>query len=170
MLKKPLAALAGLAAILLGSAVFAQDQNTTVKAKHGAWEIRCSAQQADACAMVQTGNNAEGQPVLRVLLKKTPGLQSPQGQPVAAVLEVIAPIGVLLPPGILIKIDGRELGRAGFQVCNPQACLVAEPVQEDFVSQMKKGNSATMTLTGPNGQSTDIAISLSGFTKAYNGL
>ena len=90
--------------------------------------------------------------------------------PIDAFVEVVAPIGVLLPAGVGISIDGRDIGRGIFQVCNPQACLVSEPVQNDFIDQMKKGNNATMRIVNASGQPTDISISLSGFTKAYNSL
>lgn len=170
MLKKSLAALTGFALLGTAGAAVAQDQNATVKATHGAWEIRCSTQNAQACLMSQTGNNPEGQPVIQTLVRKTPGLKGPQGQDVAAVFEVIAPIGVFLPAGVAIKIDGREVGRGAYRVCNPQACLVAEPVQTDFIDQMKKGSTATMTITASNGETADIPISLSGFTRAFGEL
>ena len=170
MLKKSLAAIACVFGFATATPAVAQDQGSTVKATHGAWEIRCSTQSPDQCLMAQTGNNAQGQPVLQALIRKTPGLKSPQGQPIAAVVEVIAPIGVFLPAGVAIQIDGREVGRGVYRVCNPQACLVAEPVPEDFISQMKKGSNAVMTVTAANGETANITISLSGFTKAFNGL
>ena len=171
MLKKTLALIAGIAGLALSTPAEAQQPaGATVKATHGAWEIRCAAQQPNSCAMVQTGNNAEGQPVVQTLLRKTPGLTGPNGQAVAAVMEVIAPIGVFLPAGVGIKIDGADIGRGVYRVCNPQACLMTEPVQEDFISKMKGGANATIILTRPDGQTTDISISLSGFTKAYNSL
>lgn len=171
MLKTRLALIAGLAGLALSAPAGAQQSpGSTVKATHGAWQILCSDQRPESCAMVQTGNNDKGEPVVRSLIRKTPGLTGPQGQPVAAVMEVIAPIGVFLPAGVGIKIDGREIGRGVYRVCNPQACLMSEPVQDEFVSQMKAGNNAIITLTRPDGQTTDVTISLSGFTAAFNGL
>ena len=148
----------------------AQDQGVTVKATHGAWEIRCATEDPKRCLMAQTGNNTEGQPVIQTIVRRTPDLKGPNGEAIAALVEVIAPIGVFLPAGVAIKIDGREVGRGVYRVCNPQACLVQEPVPDTFISAMKKGSNAVMTIAGSNGKTTDITISLSGFTKAYNGL
>lgn len=120
--------------------------------------------------MAQMGNNAEGQPVLQVLLRRTPGLKGPNDQPIAAVMEVFAPIGVFLPAGVAVTIDGKEIGRGVYRYCNPQACVVAEPLQDTFVNQMKGGSSAIMTVVGVNGEEAKVTISLSGFTAAYNGL
>lgn len=169
MLRKTFAALlTGLS--LTASPSVAQDQNSTVKATHGAWEVRCSAQNPEACGLLQVGKNKEGQPVLQVTVRKTPGLKGPEDVPIDAFIEIVAPIGVLLPAGVAIQIDGRDIGRGVFQVCNPQACLVSEPVQNDFIEQMKKGSNATMRIMNASGAAADITISLSGFTKAYNSL
>lgn len=168
--KRSLLALFPVFALTFGSPAAAQEQNSTLKATHGSWEVRCATQKPDACGMIQMGKNGEGQPVLQVTIRKTPGLKGPQDVPIDAFVEVVAPIGVLLPAGVGISIDGRDIGRGIFQVCNPQACLVSEPVQNDFIDQMKKGNSATMRIVNAGGQATDINISLSGFTKAYNSL
>lgn len=170
VLKRTLLTLLPALTLTFGTPAAAQDQNSTVKATHGAWEVRCAAQKPDACGMIQMGKNGEGQPVLQVTIRKTPGLKGPQDVPIDAFVEVVAPIGVLLPAGVGISIDGRDIGRGIFQVCNPQACLVSEPVQNDFIDQMKKGNNATMRIVNASGQPTDISISLSGFTKAYNSL
>ncbi|MEO0363488.1 MAG: invasion associated locus B family protein [Pseudomonadota bacterium] len=151
----------------------AQDQNqpaSTVKATHGSWEVRCGVENPDRCVMVQTGNNENGEPVLQAILSKAPGLEGPNGEEIAALMEIVAPIGVLLPAGVAVKIDGREVGRGGYRYCNPQACLVTEPIQDDFVNQLKRGSNAVFTLTALNGQTADITISLSGFTKAFNAM
>jgi invasion protein IalB len=166
-----LAAAALLATAPGGSAqTAAQQPSTTLKATHGDWEIRCSVQNPEACAMAQTGNNAQGQPVLQVLLRKTPGLKGPKDQPIAAVMEIIAPIGVFLPAGLAVAIDGKEIGRGVYRYCSPQTCVVAEPLQETFITQMKGGSNAVMTVVGVNGEAANISISLKGFTAGYGAL
>ena len=159
------------APLIWAGAVFAQQEaGTVVKAEHGAWKVVCAADNSKACLIGQTGLNEQKEPVLQVRIRKTPGAKGPQDQPIDALVELIAPIGVFLPAGIAISIDGREIGRGAYQVCNPEACLVAEPVQNDFINQLKKGANAVMTLTAQNGSRAQISISLSGFTKAYNSL
>ncbi len=175
MLKAALAIAVTSTALLAGaSGLSAQTATpqpaTTLKATHGAWEVRCSAQNPEACVIAQTGNNAQSQPVLQILLRKTPGLKGPNDQPIAAVMEVIAPIGVFLPAGVAVAIDGKEIGRGVYRYCNPQACVVAEPLQDTFVNQLKGGTNAVMTVVGVNGEEAKITISLSGFTKAYGTL
>lgn len=147
-----------------------QQQGTTLKATHGSWEIRCSTTQPDACVMAQIGKREDGQSVLRVAIRKTDGAKTPKGEPIAALLQIDAPLGVLLPAGVEVKIDGREIGRAQFQVCDGRACVASEPVAEDFIKQMKGGANAVMAIMALNGDKAEVQISLSGFTKAYDSL
>lgn len=151
----------------------AQDQaqgETTLKATNGAWEVRCSIDKPDACIMTQVGNREDGKPVLRVAVRKTDGAKGPNGEPIAAVIQIDAPVGVLLPAGVEVKIDGREIGRAAYQVCDSRACIASEPVPADFVNQMKNGAKAVMSIMAVNGEKANVDISLSGFTKSFNSL
>lgn len=160
------------AAIPLGASAQTQGQQpgSTLKATHGAWEIRCDVNNPENCILTQVGNRADGQPVLRVALRSTPGAKGPNGVEIAAVIQIDAPLGVFLPAGVEVKIDGAEIGRAAFQVCDSRACIASEPVPADFIEKMKKGNAATMTILAVNGEKAEIAISLSGFTKGFNSL
>lgn len=154
-------------------AAFAQAQEqpgSTLKATHGDWEIRCDAENAAACLMTQVGKRADGQPVVRVSLRKTPGAKGPNGEAIASVMQIDAPLGVLLTAGIALAIDGREIGRGAYKVCDGRACIASEPLADPFVSQLKAGSSAKMTLVGINGEKAEVTISLSGFTKAYDSL
>ena len=154
-------------------AAFAQQgaqPGSTLKATHGAWEIRCDVNAPENCILTQVGNRADGQPALRVALRSTPGAKGPNGVDIAAVIQIDAPLGVFLPAGVEVKIDGAEIGRAAFQVCDSRACIASEPVPADFIDKMKKGNAATMTIMALNGEKAEIAISLSGFTKGFNSL
>ncbi|WP_340109542.1 invasion associated locus B family protein [Pikeienuella sp. HZG-20] len=173
MLRKTTAALFAAALGFMPQIAGAQDQAqgaTTLKATNGAWEVRCSTAKPDACIMTQVGNREDGKPVLRVALRKTDGAKGPNGAPIAAVIQIDAPVGVLLPAGIEMKIDGREIGRAAFQVCDARACIASEPVPTDFVNQMKNGVKAVLSIMAVNGEKADVPISLSGFTKSFDSL
>ena len=45
-------------------------------------------------------------------------------------MRILAPLGVLLPSGLGLKIDAADMGRAGFVRCLPNGC-VAEVILED---------------------------------------
>lgn len=177
MTRKIIAALAAICIGVTASTALAQNQSAEdkpepakLKATHGDWEIRCDAKNENACLMTQIGKRGDGQSVMRVSLRKTDGAKGPNGEAIAAIMQIDAPLGVLLTAGVAVNIDGREVGRGAFQVCDTRACIASSPVAADFVNQLKKGSNAQMTIVGVSGEKADVRISLSGFTAAYNAL
>jgi invasion protein IalB len=78
-------------------------------------------------------------------------------------LRVIAPLGVLIPSGLGLKIDQVDVGRAGFVRCLPNGC-VAEVVMEDkLIDQMKNGQSATFIIFQTPEEGIGIPLALAGF-------
>ena len=98
-----------------------------VKSVHGDWQIRCDTPpgaQSEQCALMQSVT-AEDRPNvgLTVIVLKTSDQKS-------RLMRVVAPLGVLLPSGLGLKIDNVDVGRAGFVRCLPNGC-VAEVVMDD---------------------------------------
>ena len=81
------------------------------------------------------------QAVLDEVLHKTgPGL--------AELAPVLAPLGVLLPSGLGLKIDDKDIGRAGFVRCLTTGC-VAEVVMDDtLLGQLKSAEFAVAHIQG----------------------
>lgn len=171
-MQKPLLRLAAALAFVAGSAVTlatgpAAAQNLgVVTATHGAWTIRCATEGSDECIMIQTGQ-VEGQDALVVALRRVNGVQV-EGQPVPAVLDVTAPLGVLLTYQVRLQIDGGETRVIVLQRCSPQNCAGRTPVSEQMVADFKRGNIAKFGFYLDREVLVDL--SLSGFTKAYNSL
>ena len=98
-----------------------------MKSVHGDWQIRCDTPpgaQGEQCALIQSVT-AEDRPNvgLTVIVLKTADQKS-------RLMRVLAPLGVLLPSGLGLKIDKADVGRAGFVRCLPNGC-VAEVVMDD---------------------------------------
>ena len=54
-------------------------------------------------------------------------------------MRVLAPLGVLLPSGLGLKIDDTDIGSAGFVRCLPNGC-VAEVIMDDgLLKQLRNG-------------------------------
>ena len=98
-----------------------------MRSVHGDWQIRCDTPpgaQAEQCALIQSvvaedRSNAG----LTVIVLKTADQKS-------KLMRVVAPLGVLLPSGLGLKLDNVDVGRAGFVRCLPNGC-VAEVVMDD---------------------------------------
>jgi len=120
--------------------------------------------------MAQIGKDDAGNPVLEMVIRKLPEPLEAGDEIAVAVLDVITPLGVVLTEGLALKIDNGEEAVAPFQVCTEQGCLVREPIAEELIARLKKGNGATVTVVAANQGVVGSSISLSGFTAAYNAL
>src|SRR5271155_4443331 len=106
------AALLGLCALAFVGA--GATSRAEVADRHGAWETRCETPpgaSSQQCAIVQS-----------VVDEDRPNIT----------LGVIAPLGVLIPTGLGLKLDQEDFGRMSFVRCLPNGC-VAEVVLEDKV-------------------------------------
>ena len=158
------ASLLALATLLLGPAAQAQG---VVKAKYGDWELRCETPpgaQKEQCAIIQSVA-AEDKPnvnLVVIVLKTADG----KGR----LLRVIAPLGVLLPSGLGLNMDGADIGRAGFVRCLLSGC-VAEVVMEDkLLDQLKSGKTATFVIFQTPEEGVGIPLNLTGFKEGYEKL
>src|SRR4051812_41497097 len=138
-----------------------------VRNAFGDWQLRCetpAGAKAEQCALVQNVA-AEDRPnvTLLVIVLKTADGKS-------RLLRVVAPLGVLLPAGLGLKIDQADVGRAGFVRCLTTGC-VAEVVMEDtLIDQLKKGQTATFIVFQTPEEGVGIPVSLNGFAPGFEGL
>jgi invasion protein IalB len=138
-----------------------------VKSKHGDWETRCETPPGAAheqCALIQSVA-AEDRPniTLIVIVLKTADGKS-------RLLRVIAPLGVLIPSGLGLKIDQVDVGRAGFVRCLPNGCIAEVVMEDKLVDQMKNGQSATFIIFQTPEEGIGIPLALAGFKDAVEQL
>ncbi|HEY7459228.1 MAG TPA: invasion associated locus B family protein [Xanthobacteraceae bacterium] len=149
---------------ILGAEASAQG---VVRSVHGDWQIRCDTPpgaQSEQCALIQSVT-AEDRPNvgLTVIVLKTADQKS-------RLMRVLAPLGVLLPSGLGLKIDQTDVGRAGFVRCLPNGC-VAEVVMDDkLVGQLRAGQFATFIIFQTPEEGIGIPLSLSGFGAGFDKL
>ena len=138
-----------------------------VRSTHGDWQMRCetpAGAKAEQCAIVQS-IAAEDRPsiTLLVIVLRTADQKS-------RLLRVVAPLGVLLPSGLGLKIDDKDIGRAGFVRCLTTGC-VAEVVMDDaLIGQMRTGKTATFIVFQTPEEGVGIPVSLNGFTQGLESL
>lgn len=144
-----------------------QDQPKRVlKATHGSWEIHCL-EGTETCVMQQVGNTSDGRRAMLVTLERLAGVTS-EGKPVAAAMTVHAPLGVLIPYNIRVKVDQGDVAPVPLIRCLPESCMARAPLSDQNVEMFKKGTKAKFGffLT----EEVLVDISLNGFTAAYNAL
>lgn len=162
-----LAAAAFGALLAMGGAIAPAQAQGAVKSKHGDWEMRCETPPGatrEQCALLQSVA-AEDRPNVNLVVIV---LKTADGK--SRLLRVVAPLGVLLPSGLGLKIDATDIGRAGFVRCLPTGC-VAEVVMEDkLLDQMKTGTSATFIIFQTPEEGVGIPLTLAGFKDGFEKL
>ena len=135
-----------------------------VKSKHGDWQVRCETPPGAAkeqCALLQSiaAEDRSNINLIVIVLKTADGKNR--------LLRVIAPLGVLIPSGLGLKIDDTDIGHAGFVRCLPSGC-VAEVVMEDkLLDQLKSGKNAVFIIFQTPEEGIGIPLKLVGFADAF---
>lgn len=137
--------------------------------KHRDWDVAC-APAGGNCIMTQEGNDANGNAALRIMIERLDEPQEVEDQVVVAVIDIVTPLGVVLNTGLSFQIDESPTSRAPFQICTVEGCLVREPVTQDVIDRMRRGNAANIGFVVANYGEVDSQLSLSGFTSAYGSL
>ncbi|OJU03841.1 MAG: invasion-associated locus B family protein [Rhizobium sp. 63-7] len=144
-----------------------QTQPGTVKSNHGAWSIVCdqpAGASAEQCALMQNVI-AEDRPEvgLSVVVLKTADRKS-------RILRVLAPLGVLLPNGLGLNIDGKDIGRAYFVRCFSDGCYAEVVLEEELLKTLRSGAQATFIVFQSPEEGIGIPVDLKGFASGYDAL
>lgn len=158
-----LAAMALLAAVIGTESAFAQ----VVKSTHGEWQMRCETPpgaKSEQCALVQNVM-AEDRPNLTLLVI---ALKTADGK--ARLLRMVAPLGILIPAGVGLKIDQNDIGRAGYVRCLNTGCIAEAVLDDTLLNQLKVGQSATFIVFQTPEEGVGIPVSLTGFGPGFDAL
>lgn len=161
-----LAAAAVLGLMTLSTAETAWAQGT-VKNTYGDWQMRCetpAGTSAEQCALVQNVSADDRPNVSLVIIV----LKTADGK--SRLLRAVAPLGVLLPAGLGLKIDQADIGRAGFVRCLTTGCIAEVVMEDSLVTQMKSGQTATFIVFQTPEEGIGIPVSLNGFGAGFDAL
>ncbi|MBW8640150.1 invasion associated locus B family protein [Hoeflea sp. WL0058] len=166
-MKKHLIALLSLATLAVSPIPTSAQQPGTVKSTHGAWSILCdkpAGATTEQCALMQNVI-AEDRPevALSVVVLKTADKK-------ARVLRVLAPLGVLLPNGLGLNVDGKDIGRAYFVRCFTDGCYAEVILDDTLLTTLENGTMATFIVFQTPEEGIGIPVDLSGFTDGFETL
>jgi invasion protein IalB len=138
-----------------------------VKSVHNDWQVRCDTPpgaQGEQCALIQSVTAEDRANVgLTVIVLKTADQKS-------RLMRVVAPVGVLLPSGLGLKIDQVDVGRAGFVRCLPNGCVAEVVMDDNLVKQLRTGQTATFIIFQTPEEGIGFPMSLKGFGEGYDKL
>lgn len=138
-----------------------------VRSVYGDWQIRCETPpgaQGEQCALMQSVT-AEDRPNvgLTVIVLKTADQKN-------RVMRVVAPLGVMLPSGLGLKIDNNDVGRAGFVKCLPNGCIAEVVMDDNLITQLRNGHTSTFIIFQSPEEGIGFPMSLKGFGEGYDKL
>jgi invasion protein IalB len=138
-----------------------------VKSVHKDWQIRCDTPpgaKSEQCALIQSVTAEDRANVgLTVIVLKTADAKS-------RLMRVVAPLGVLLPSGLGLKIDTADVGRAGFVRCLPNGCIAEVVMDDELIKKLRTGKSATFIIFQTPEEGIGFPMSLNGFGEGYDKL
>lgn len=160
-----IAAAAGLFALALpGGAALAQG---AVRSVHGDWQIRCDTPpgaQGEQCALIQSVTAEDRANIgITVIVLKTADQKS-------RLMRVVAPLGVLLPSGLGLKIDDTDVGRAGFVRCLPNGCVAEVIMDDNLMSKLRSGTTSTFIIFQTPEEGIGFPMALKGFGEGFDKL
>ena len=150
--------------LVVPTAAVAQGQ---VKSKHGDWDLRCdtpAGAQSQQCVIMQFVTAQDRENVgLSVVVMKTADKQ-------ARILRVLAPLGVLLPRGLGLRIDNTDMGTTGFIRCLPNGCVSEVLMDDSLIQQLRSGKQAMFVIFQTPEEGIGVPISLAGFSEGFDAL
>jgi invasion protein IalB len=130
------------------------------------WAVRCgrlAEGAAEACEMLQQRQDEQGQTVLAIAVGDVPNNDSPG-------MLIILPLGIWLPPGVVVKVDGGKEVPARIERCERRGCQVELLLEPDVLTVLKSGREANVLfqIYDQSGQPKVVGVpfSLLGFTAA----
>jgi invasion protein IalB len=150
--------------IALAAIVAPAQAQSIVKAKHGDWELRCETPPGasrEQCALIQSVA-AEDKPNVNLVVIV---LKTADGK--SRLLRVIAPLGILLPAGLGLKVDQVDVGRAGFVRCLPSGCIAEVVMDDKLIDELSTGQTATFIIFSTPEEGIGIPLALAGFKEGY---
>lgn len=158
------ALVAGTGSVAYGQAEVGSGQ---VKAIYGAWKLKCAqiaGAKGDKCALVQD-LKLEDRPnmVLTVLLMRS--FDSDK-----KILRVVAPLGVVLPAGLGLRVDDSDVGNVKFLKCWKFGCLAEVIVDDKLVGRFSSGKTASFIVYPTPDFGIGFPAPLAGFADGLKGL
>jgi invasion protein IalB len=149
-----------LAAASLAMPAQAQQAPTTPQ---GWFKICDKSDGSDVCSVRNIQTASSGQLITAVALVTVSGKVNRK------FMQVSVPPARLIPPGVLMQIDGNKGQKLDYGVCMPDLCIAELPLTDGVIASLKKGGEVVFTSVNFQRMPNPIKMSLEGFTGVYDG-
>jgi invasion protein IalB len=129
------------------------------------WLSNCSAparNQPLECAVEQRAFvRQSGRLIGQITIRVPPDTKKP-------VAMIQAPLGLFLPAGITVDVDGDMAQNYPLQTCNNNGCYAGFPVSDQMLNRMSNGGKLNIIFQYLDKKPFTLPMSLAGFKEAYN--
>lgn len=150
----------------------------TLKQKYGDWQHRCDRPNPagpEQCILIQNVLDQSDLNLAVVILRVEDTAATAEARrrdPAAPavrrpVLRVIAPLGILLPRGLGLKIDDREIGSTGFVRCLESGCVAEVDMDSALIEGFKRGKTALFAVFLTPEEGRGLPVTLPGFEQGF---
>lgn len=122
------------------------------------WRLDCA---AGACAIRTTLRGGDGSAVLTA---------SATGAGEAGALALSTPLPLFLPDGLTLVLGDTPLRAVAWRTCDAAGCEAAAPLDAELLAALRREPVAEVMLTLVDGVRVRMAVSLRGFTAAWEAL
>jgi invasion protein IalB len=154
-----------LAVVAVGAPAVASAQDAAAPTPEAPWAKLCNADPAtgkELCLTIQEIRADTGQFIASATVRTIDGDAKKS-------LITAVPPGMLLQPGLRVQIDDGEQQEVKYGICFPNACYGELEINDDFIGKLKAGGKLTLTTLNQQAKPVNFPMTLSGFTKAYDG-
>jgi invasion protein IalB len=76
------------------------------------------------------------------------------------------PSGVLITPGVEVKISDKETRKLGYSLCQPDHCEAILPLEDPMVKSLSAAPTVEITIYAVNGSEAKFTVNMKGFAQA----
>ena len=83
---------------------------------------------------------------------------------------VTLPLGISLPPGVSISVDGGDAAKIVIERCDANGCVGTLGLGDELIADLKRGSEARIYFHDATRRRIAVPVSLMGFTAGFNAL
>lgn len=122
--------------------------------------------QCEVAQIAQVKQGEENVNVLTLAIAKTASEAGKKPSGNELLLTTLVPLNVVLPIGLGLAADGKDVVTIPYRNCNQAGCWAQQKLDQKMLSALQKGSAGEARLRLVNGQNINLKFSLKGLTKA----
>ena len=163
---------------MAGAAPAARLPKPEVISQHGVWRVACEnlpvlgkdkkVEKRRVCYVSASATDPKRKGLF-IIINILP-LKDKSGKVAGYMVNLRAPLGVFLPTGIALEVDGEAVTRVPFSRCNRLFCESTGQARKETLARLKKGKKAKFIIYASPGVGLPVELDLKGFSAALQKL